>query len=171
MTGKSLDWKKICKLKFRAYTKVHKDRNVTNTLEDRTQGEICLGPTGNLQETYNLFSLRSGKKITRGKYIEVPTPTIVIKRVAAMALAKKQNEGLIFENSTGATVNDILPDDEANKAFNKIDRKITGVDLEVEIQDPAAHMPQLNNNQYVALAGKEDEEDNDTKSTGVQKDG
>ena len=40
-----------------------------------------------------------------------------MKRVAAIALAKKQNEGLIFENRTGATVNDILPDDEANEAL------------------------------------------------------
>ena len=63
MTGKSLDWKKSCKLHFRAYTQVHDDINVTNTLEERTQGEICLGPIGNLQGTYNFFSLRSGKKL------------------------------------------------------------------------------------------------------------
>ena len=44
-----------------------------------------------------------------------------MKTVAEMSLAKKQNEGLIFENRTGATVNNILPDDEANEAFDKID--------------------------------------------------
>ena len=88
---------------------------MTNTLEERAQGAICLGPTGNLQGVYNFFSLRSGKIITCGNFTEVPTPTIVMKRVAAMALAKKQNKGLIFENRTGATVNDILPDDKANE--------------------------------------------------------
>ena len=41
-----------------------------------------------------------------------------MKHVAAIYLAKKQNEGLIFENRTGATVNDILPYDEANGSFN-----------------------------------------------------
>ena len=41
----------------------------------------------------------------------------------------------------------------------------------MEIQDPAAHMPQLNTNQYAALAGEEEDEDNDTKSTGVGNDG
>ena len=56
------------------------------------------------------------------------TPTIVTKHVAAMALAKKQNEGLIFENRTGATVNDILTDEEANEAFNEIYGNITGVE-------------------------------------------
>ena len=32
-------------------------------------------------------------------------------------------------------------------------------------------MPQLNNNQYALLTGKEDDEENDTGSTGVEKDG
>ena len=44
-----------------------------------------------------------------------------------MALAKKWNKGLIFENHTGATVNNIFPDDEANEVFNKINGNITGV--------------------------------------------
>ena len=32
-------------------------------------------------------------------------------------------------------------------------------------------MPQLNNNQYAALADEEDDEDNDTESTGAENDG
>ena len=89
ITVKALDWKRICKLNFRAYANVHKCRNVTNTLEERTQVEIFLGPTGNLQRTYNLFSLRSGKKTTCRKFTEVPTPTIDMKRVTAMDLDAK----------------------------------------------------------------------------------
>ena len=102
--------------------------------------------------------LSSGKKITRGEFTEVPTPKIVMKQVVEMALAKKQNEGLIFENCTGATVNNILPNENANVAFSKIDRNIIGVDWEAEIQDPAAHIPKLNNNQYATLAGEEENE-------------
>ena len=84
MTGKVLGWIKSCKLHFRAYAHVQKVSNLTNMLEDRTQGAICLGPTGNLQVTYSFFSLRSGKKITRGKFTEVPNPAIIMKQVAAM---------------------------------------------------------------------------------------
>ena len=40
MTGKALDWKKSCKLHFGAYAQVNEDRNVTNTLDDRTQRTI-----------------------------------------------------------------------------------------------------------------------------------
>ena len=36
MTGKALDWNKSCKLHSRAYKQVHEDRNITNTLEERT---------------------------------------------------------------------------------------------------------------------------------------
>ena len=80
-----------------------------------------------------------------------------MKRVAAMALSKKQNEGLIFENRTTATVNDLLSDDKSNEAFDKIDGNITGAEweAETEIQEPATHVPQINNNQYAALADKE----------------
>ena len=86
-----------------------------------------------------------------------------MKQLAEISLSKKQNEGLIFENRTGATVNNIFPYDETNKAFNKIDRDIAGVDWEAEppeqeIKEPAVHIPHINNNQYAALAGNEDDD-------------
>ena len=82
-----------------------------------------------------------------------------------MVLSKKQNGGIVFENCTGTTVNNILTDDEANEEFNKIDGNITGVDWEAElpeqeIQEPAVHMTQTNNNKYEALTG---DVDNDEK--------
>ena len=99
-----------------------------------------------------------------------------------MALYKKQNEGLIFLNGTGATENNILLDDEVNKAFNNINENIAGVDWEAEhpeqeIQDLAAHIPHIDKNKYAELADdeendkNEDDEENDTKSTGVDNDG
>ena len=96
-----------------------------------------------------------------------------MKHVAAMALAEKDNEGLIFENRTGATVNDLMPDDESNEAFDKINRNITGVEweAETEIQEPETHIPQTNNNQYAALADEEDNEGNENEITGVDNDG
>ena len=52
-----------------------------------------------------------------------------------------------------------------NEAFKNIDGNIAGVDWEVEppeqeIQDPAVYIPHLNNNQYAALAGDEDDDQN-----------
>ena len=81
-----------------------------------------------------------------------------MKHVAAMDLAEKQNEGLIFENRTIATVNDLLPDDEANETFDELDGDITGVywEAEMEIQYPETHILQINSNQFAALANEED---------------
>ena len=89
MTGKDLDLKRSFKLHFGAYAQVHEDRNVMNKLEESTQGAIYLGATGNLQRTDNLFLLCTVRKINRGKFTEVPTPMIAMKRLTEMALAKK----------------------------------------------------------------------------------
>ena len=48
MMGKQLDFKKQCRCPFGGYIKDHNNRNVTNVMVDRTQGIICLSPTGNL---------------------------------------------------------------------------------------------------------------------------
>ena len=54
-----------------------------------------------------------------------------------------------------------------------MDRNITGVEweAETEIQMPATHIPQINNNEYEALADEEENEGNDNKSTGEDNDG
>ena len=77
MIRKTLDWKKSCKLHFGAHTQVYEERNMTNTLEERIQGAICLGPTDNLQETYiYIYSLRSGKKTARENSQRCPPPRL-----------------------------------------------------------------------------------------------
>ena len=74
MIGKYLDWDKSFMLHFGAYAQVHEYRNVTNLLEEKTQGAICLGPTGNLQGTYNCFFLCSGKKSPEENSQRYPPP-------------------------------------------------------------------------------------------------
>ena len=71
-------------------------------------------------------------------------------------MAEKHTKGLIFENRLGLAVNDILPEDDANKAFSEINVNIAGVEWEAEppepeLQESAFHVPHINNNKYVAL--------------------
>ena len=110
-----------------------------------------------------------------------PMPTSVMKLVATMALSKKKNKEVFFENHS-VMVNNILPDDDANEAFNKIDRNIAVVDWEAEppeqeIQVPTVHTLHINSNQYAALADdedddkNEDDQENNTKITGVGNNG
>ena len=89
---------KNCKLHFGAYVQVHEDQNVTNTLKERTLGAICLShrqPTGQLC----IILLRSGKRMIRRQFTEVPTPTIVVKRVAETALAKKRTKDVFLKTT------------------------------------------------------------------------
>ena len=107
MTGKGLDWKKMCKIPFGAYAQVHEDINITNASSEMTQEAIWLGPMGDIQGTYNFLLLCTRNNIMLRHFTKVPTPTDVMKRVVAMDLAEKQYEGLIFENHSGITVNNI----------------------------------------------------------------
>ena len=50
-----LDARLHCRVPFGAYCEVHDDLEVTNSLQHRTHPAICLGPTGNLQGSYNFF--------------------------------------------------------------------------------------------------------------------
>ncbi len=78
-----LDAKLHCRSPFGSYCEVHVDPDITNTLDPRTKWAICMGPTGNLQGSYKFLSLTTGKKVTRGKFTEMPITESVIKQVEA----------------------------------------------------------------------------------------
>jgi hypothetical protein len=60
-----LDFAKHCKSPFGTYCEVHDEPAPTNTMVTRSNPAIVLGPTGNLQGTYNFLSLATGKKVKR----------------------------------------------------------------------------------------------------------
>ena len=69
MTVKPLDFAKHCKIPFVAYSQTHEDRDVINKIgKDRTEGGICLGPTGNFKASYSFLSLRTGRQVKRGHF-------------------------------------------------------------------------------------------------------
>ncbi len=76
-----LDFAKHCRAQFGSYCKVHDEPMPTNSMTTRTTPAIVLGPTGNLQGTYNFFSLETGKKIKRRKFTPYPMPDLVIRCV------------------------------------------------------------------------------------------
>jgi hypothetical protein len=76
-----LDYKHHCRAPFGAYCEAHEETNMTT----RGCPSICLGPTGNIQGTYNFLSLISGLLIKRRHFDELPIPNAVIKRVELLA--------------------------------------------------------------------------------------
>eukprot|EP00957_Ditylum_brightwellii_P131874 10056653-Ditylum_brightwellii.AAC.1 len=47
--GTHLTYKNHCKIPFGAYAQMHEDNSPTNSMDDRTIGDIALGPSFNLQ--------------------------------------------------------------------------------------------------------------------------
>ena len=84
-----------------AYYEVHVDPDITNNMEPRTCEGICLGPMGNMQGSYKFLLLSTGKKIIRRKFVEIPVPDKVIKKVNEIGLKDKMQEGLSFKNRNG----------------------------------------------------------------------
>jgi hypothetical protein len=98
-----LDFIKHCKAQFGSYCKAHDEPVPTNTLVTRSTPAIVLGPTENLQGTYNSFSLETGKKIKRRKLTAYPMPDLVIKKVEAFGKSSSgvfnfaKRNGILFE--------------------------------------------------------------------------
>ena len=69
----------------------------------RTHGEIALGTTGNLNRTYKLLCLKTGRIIKRRKWTEYPMSQQVINAVNRWGVKSKKTEygtNLEFRNRT-----------------------------------------------------------------------
>jgi len=97
----TVDAKLHCRAPFGAYCEVHTDPDTTNTMEPRTKWAICLGPTGKMQGSYEFMSLRTGKKIVRRKFTEMPITESVIRQVDKCAKKDRAQSGLTFLNRNG----------------------------------------------------------------------
>jgi hypothetical protein len=115
MTGTTLDYSKHCKLPFGAYVETHEENNPTNNMKERTRAAICLGPTTNFQGSYKFLCLRTGRRITRKQFKELPMPTSVIKAVEALAERDKQDGNLEFTGRNSNSFVDIQYEGDANQ--------------------------------------------------------
>jgi hypothetical protein len=108
MTGTALNFNKHCQIPFEAYAEVHEDNNITNTMTERTQPAICLGPTANFQGSYKFLLLKTGKWITRKQFKELPMADSVILKIEAMANREKQDKVITFSNRSGDLISDSI---------------------------------------------------------------
>jgi hypothetical protein len=91
-----LDAKVHCKTPFGTYCETHEEPNPKNGMKPRTTPSICLGPTGNIQGSYKFYCLKTGKKIVRRAWDELPMPKLVIDRVNKHAKRDKATAKLTF---------------------------------------------------------------------------
>jgi hypothetical protein len=80
-----LNCKHHCHAPFGAYCEVHEDHeHQRNSMKTQGTPFICLGPTGNIQSTYNFLSVVSGFVIKHHEWDELPAPQSVIDRVSSL---------------------------------------------------------------------------------------
>ena len=70
--GDSLDYKNHLRIQVWKYCQVHENETPSNNNKARTQGAICLVPCSNLQGGYRFMSLKTGSKIMRYHWNEIP---------------------------------------------------------------------------------------------------
>ena len=58
-----LNFKQHCKVRFGTYCEAHDEPTPSNTMVSRLTLAIVLGPAGNIQGTYEVFNLHTGRKI------------------------------------------------------------------------------------------------------------
>jgi len=80
MGEQKLDYEMICKILFGGYAQVHDDREVTNTMKQRTTGGINMGPS-NMQGGHKFLSLETGEILVKRRWTELPVPNDVISRL------------------------------------------------------------------------------------------
>ena len=85
VTGETLDFKRHLCLQFGEHCQVHEEDTPRNSMNPRTQGAICMGPSGNKQGGFKFLSLRSGQTITRRSWDRIQMPGTAIDRVKALA--------------------------------------------------------------------------------------
>jgi hypothetical protein len=107
MTGTTLDYKKHCRLPFGVYVETHEERKTSNTLNERTRAAICVGPTANFQVSYKFLCPRTGRRITRKQFRELPMPASVITAVEALADQDKQEGSMEFTDRDGNTYDNL----------------------------------------------------------------
>jgi hypothetical protein len=107
--GRKTDVKVECRVAFGEYVQAHEDLDVTNTMAERTIGAIVLGPSGNVQGSYDLLSLKTWKVVRRNHFTHLPMPNLVISAINAKAaedvLAVSLKDA-VFKNSMQQEIDD-----------------------------------------------------------------
>ena len=115
LTGRSLDYKKHCKLAPGSYYLVHEEHLPRNSMRERATGAIAIGPTSTLQGAYRFLSLKSGHIITRREETNMPVPPEAIEKVELMAGDGDMEVSFVYHTTTYSTADVDAPAEESNE--------------------------------------------------------
>mmetsp|Transcript_36183 Transcript_36183/g.51177 ORF Transcript_36183/g.51177 Transcript_36183/m.51177 type:complete len:412 (+) Transcript_36183:1053-2288(+) len=151
LTDESLDYKKHLCQQFGDYCQVHEEDEPRNSQTPRTQGAICMGPSGNAQGGFKFMTLRTCKKITHRAWDEIPMPDTVRDRVNLPG--KDQPELLTFTDRKGRPIGEVKPTgvDSAGETQAPQNSEIIN-DLATQAADEMVATPEAQPNQELELA-------------------
>ena len=150
LTGAELNYENHVQIEFGKYVQTHEEHD--NSMQARTMGAICLGPSGNRQGGHWFMSLTSGSRVTRYKWTELPMPTDVINRVNHMGRSQGMSSIMYQDNSD---------DDDDSKDDDDSDYNDDSEDDDDSDYDDDNHFDYDSDN---------DNDDHDSESTGVNDD-
>jgi len=107
MTGTQPNYKSDCRLAFGAYVQAHQEPSPSNSQEACTVSAICLGPSGNIQGSFEFLNLTTSRKIMHRSWNALPKPQEVINRVNQLGKADSQPSVLSFSDSQGNPVGEL----------------------------------------------------------------
>jgi hypothetical protein len=116
--GRKVDFNLDCQLEFGQYCQIHEDHEVTNTMKPRTVGAIALGPSGNIQGSYNFLNLSTWRVVKRRRWTALPIPQDVINMLNEKAVKEKigVNRQPSFKLGSGD-----LPDEDVEGALDAVE--------------------------------------------------
>ena len=108
MTGRELTYEKHVRIELGQYAQTHEEHD--NSMDSRTMGCICLGPTGNAQGGHWFMSLTSGAKVIRYQWTKMPIPTDAINRVYHIGQQQGMPSTITYSNRRGEEILDTIDD-------------------------------------------------------------
>ena len=87
MTGRKVNYKRDLRIRFGEYIQATTPNIISNTMHERTDGDIALLSTGNVEGTIHAYNLATKRLVRRDRWTVLPIPDIVIQHMNTLAEA------------------------------------------------------------------------------------
>ena len=90
-TGIKFNYKRDCCIGFGEYVQAFKPQQITNTVNERTEGAISRLPTGSISGSVRFMCLRTLKPIVRTQWTVLPIPEVLVSFINKLVKLDEKN--------------------------------------------------------------------------------
>ena len=91
LTGRKLKYKRDLRFEFGSYIQARTPRVVSNSMQPRTEGDIALLSTGNVEGTIWCYNLATDRVVQRNHWTVLPIPDVVIRHMNELSRRDRPN--------------------------------------------------------------------------------